>query len=95
MRITGDGTINDRRSGEQLAPAFRQEDQSASADCNHQIGRSLPVFVPKKNPLPLLLLLARKTGYIEELTVKLDTVFGAERMALSMMILAGSNRSSE
>src|SRR5438132_13379453 len=79
MRITGDGTINDRDSGEQLAPMFRQKDQSAATDRNHQIGRSLPIFVPKKIPLPLLLLLARKTGHIEELTVKLDAVFGADR----------------
>src|SRR5260221_11820828 len=78
MRISGDGTINDRHSGEQLSPVFRQENQSATADRNHQIGRPLPIFVPKKIPLPLLLLLARKAGHIEELTVKLDAVFGAD-----------------
>src|SRR5271166_1087017 len=79
MRITGDGTINDRYSREQVGPAFHQEDQSASTDCDHQIGRTLPIFVPKKVTLPLLLLLARKTGHIEELTVKLDTLFGGSR----------------
>src|SRR5260370_39114590 len=79
MRITGDGTINDRHSGEQLSPVFRQETQSAATDRNHQVGRPLPIFVPKKIPLPLLLLLARKTGHIEELTVKLDALFGAGR----------------
>src|SRR6266550_7773838 len=79
MRITGDGTINDRHSGEQLSPVFRQENQSAATDRNHQIGGPLFIFVPKKIPLPLLLLLARKTGHIEELTVKLDAVFGADR----------------
>src|SRR5271157_469554 len=79
MRITGEGTINDRHSGEQLGPVFRQEDQSASTDREHQVGRTLPIFPPKKISLPLLLLLARKTGHIEELTVKLDTLFGGSR----------------
>src|SRR5271157_1173201 len=79
MRISGEGTINDRHSGEQLGPVFRQEDQSSSTDREHQVGRTLPIFVPKKIPLPLLLLLARKTGHIEELTVKLDAVVGADR----------------
>src|SRR5271166_989467 len=79
MRITGEGTINDRHSGEQLGPVFRQEDQSASTDREHQVGRTLPIFPPKKISLPLLLLLARKTGHIEELTVTLDTLFGGSR----------------
>src|SRR5208337_5285906 len=77
MRITGDGTINDRYSGEQVGPVFRQEDQSASTDCDHQVGRTLPIFIPEKILLPLLL--ARKTGHIEEFTVKLDVVVGADR----------------
>jgi hypothetical protein len=55
-----------------------QEGQSASTDRNHQVGRPLPIFVPKKIPLPLLLL-ARKTSNIEELTVKLDAGFGVNR----------------
>src|SRR5260221_7798318 len=79
MRITGEGTINDRHSGEQFGPVFREKDQSASTDRYHQIGRPLPIFVLKKIPLPLLLRLARKTGHIEELTIKLDAVFGADR----------------
>src|SRR5258707_11984624 len=99
MRITGDGTINDRHSGEQLGPVFGQENQSTSTDRNHQIGRPLPIFVPKKIPLPLLLLLARETGHIEEFTVNstrfLVPTAKAARMASSMMILAGSSRSSE
>src|SRR5438132_10414062 len=79
MRISGEGTINDRHSREQLGPVSRQESQGASTDREQQVGRTLPIFVPKKIPLPLLLLLARKTGHIEELTVKLDPVFGADR----------------
>src|SRR5271166_2310418 len=79
MRITGDGTINDRYSGEQVGPVFREENQSSSTNRDHQVGRTFPIFVPKKIPLPLLLLLARKTGHIEELTVKLDAVVGADR----------------
>src|SRR5260221_1777482 len=79
MRISGEGTIHDRHSGEQLGPVFREKGQSASADRSPQIGRSLPILLPIKIPLPLLLLLARKTGHIEELTVKLDAVFGADR----------------
>jgi hypothetical protein len=99
MRITGEGTINDRHSGEQLGSVFREKGQSASTGRYHQIGRSLSIFVPKKIPLPLLLLLARKAGHIEELTVKLDAVFGANREGradgLIHDVLAGSSRSSE
>src|SRR5256885_4776135 len=79
MRISGEGTINDRHSREQLGPVSRQESQGASTDREQQVGRSLPIFVPKKIPLPLLLLLARKTSYVEELAVKLDPFVGADR----------------
>src|ERR1700759_4325422 len=79
MRITGDPTINDRYSREQAGPVFREENQSASTDPDHQVGRTFPIFVLKKIPLPLLLLLARKTGYIEKLTVKLEAIAGADR----------------
>jgi hypothetical protein len=77
-KATRYGTINDRDSSKHLGPVFHQEGQSASADRNYQIGGPSPIFVSKKIPLPLLLLLARKASYIEELTVKFDTVFAAD-----------------
>src|SRR5271157_1037395 len=75
-RVTSDRAINDWRSAEQLGPPFRQEGKRASAHCDHQVGRTLPIFLPEKIPLPLPLLLARETGHVEELAVKFDAVAG-------------------
>src|ERR1039458_5272015 len=75
-RITSDRAINDWRPAEQLGSPFRQEGQCASAHCDHQVWRTFPIFLPEKIPLPLPLLLARKSGYVEELAVKFDVIAG-------------------
>ena len=66
--------MNNRHIGEQLGPVFQQKLQGRAASSNHQIGRTLPIFIPQKIPLTLLLRLAGKSGHVEEFAVKLDAV---------------------
>ena len=83
MRIACHGTLNDRHSSEQLGPVFQQKLQGCPADGDHDIGRTFPILIPQKIPLPLLLRLARKSGHVQEFAVKLDAVAGDQPRMLS------------
>ena len=71
--------MHNRHIGEQRGPVFEQKLQGRAASSNHQVGRTLPILIPKKIPLTLLLRLTRKSGHVEEFAVKLDAVASVAR----------------
>ena len=71
--------MHNRHIGEQRGSVFQQKLQGRTASGDHQVGRPLPILIPQKIPLTLLLRLAGKSGHVEEFAVKLDAVAGFDR----------------